>query len=76
MEQIQIGKGEVLHKKGDEVKNIEIVLSGALTMTNRDTVDVRLSGGGIAGAVYNPGDLYVFDYAAAEYTTLPVFVYT
>lgn len=76
MEKIKIGKGEVLHKKGDEVKNIEIVLSGALTMTNRDTVDVRLSGGGIAGAVYNPGDLYVFDYAAAEDTTLLVFDYT
>lgn len=76
MEKIKIRKGEVLHKKGDEVKNIEIVLSGALTMTNRDTVDVRLSGGGIAGAVYNPGDLYVFDYAAAEDTTLLVFDYT
>lgn len=76
MEKIKVGKGEVLHKKGDEVKNIEVVLSGALTMTNGDAVDVRLGGGGIAGVIYNPGDLYVFDYLAAEETTLLVFDYT
>ncbi|MCR5652243.1 MAG: hypothetical protein K6F88_00415 [Ruminococcus sp.] len=75
MEKIKIEKGHVLHKKGDEVKNLEIVLSGALVMTDGDSVDVRLSGGGIAGAIYLPGDIYSFDYVALEESTLLVMDY-
>lgn len=76
MEKIRLGKGEVLHKKGEEVKKLEIVLSGALAMTDGDEVDVRLGGGAIAGAIYLPGDMYTFDYVAREDSTLITLDYT
>ena len=75
MEKAAIKKGEVLHKKGDEVKTIEILLSGTLSMTNGGDVNVRLNSGSIAGAVYLPGDTYTFDYVALEDSTLAVYNY-
>ena len=61
MEKAQVRKGQILHKKGDEVHKLEIVLSGALTITDGGDVNVRLGSGSIAGAVYLPGDTYSFD---------------
>ena len=76
MEKAKVRKGQVLHKKGDEVSKLEIVLSGALQMTDGSEVDVRLSSGSVAGAIYLPGDTYSFDYVAAEDSTLAVLDYT
>ena len=75
MEKEVIRKGQVLHKKGDEVKTIEILLSGALSMTDGGDVNVRLNSGSIAGAVYLPGDTYTFDYVALEDSTLAAYEY-
>lgn len=72
MEKAAIRKGQVLHKKGEEVKKLELVLSGALSMTDGGDVEVRLGSGSIAGAVYEPGDVYAFDYVALEDCTLGV----
>ncbi len=70
MEKITIGKGQVLHKKGDDVRTLEIVLSGALMLTDGDEIEVRLNGGAMAGAIYAPGEKYAFDYVALEDSTL------
>ena len=51
MEKIKIGKGEVLHKKGDVVKSLEIILAGALQLTDGNGVEVRLDSGSLVGAV-------------------------
>ncbi len=76
MEKKTIGKGQVLHKKGDAVRSLEIVLSGALSMTDGDEVEVRLGGGAVAGAVYLPGEKYTFDYVVLEDATLMTTEYT
>ncbi len=76
MEKVKVGKGQVLHKKGEEVQKIEIVLSGALALTDGDEVDVRLGSGTVAGAIYLPGDVYGFDYVVREDATLVTFDYT
>ena len=70
MEKIKVTKGQVLHKRGDEVRLIEIVLSGGLLMTDGHDVEVRLGSGAVAGAVYSPGEEYDFDYVASEDSTL------
>ena len=69
-------KGQILHKKGEEVRKLEIVLLGALRMTDGGDVDVRLGSGSVAGAIYLPGDTYAFDYVASEDSTLAVVDYT
>ena len=63
MEKIKVTKGQVLHKRGDEVRLLEIVLSGGLLMTDGHDVEVRLGSGAVAGAIYSPGDEYDFDYS-------------
>ena len=55
MEKIKIGKGEVLHKKGDVVKSLEIILAGTLQLTDGNGVEVRLDSGSLVGAVYQTG---------------------
>lgn len=75
MEKLKIGKGQVLHKKGEEVRKLEIVLSGALSMTDGNDVEVPLGSGSVAGAIYLPGDTYAFDYVVKEDSTLVSFDY-
>ena len=75
MEKLTVRKGQVLHKRGDEVKKIEIILSGALSMTDGSDIEVRLGSGSIAGAVYLPGDVYSFDYVVLEDATLAAYDY-
>ena len=75
MEKVTVGKGQVLHRKGEEVRALEIVLSGALVMTDGDEVEVRLGSGTVAGAVYLPGEKYTFDYVASEDSTLMTLPY-
>ncbi len=76
MEKTKVRKGQVLHKKGEEVRKLEIILSGALTMTDGGDVDVRLGSGSVAGAIYLPGDTYAFDYVASEDSSLASLDYT
>lgn len=75
MKKINIANGEVLHKKGEEVKTLEIVLSGGLLMTDGNDIEVRLECGAIAGAIYQPGEKYAFDYVAFVDSVLVVFDY-
>ncbi len=70
MEKIKVTKGHILHKRGEEVRLLEIVLSGGLLMTDGHDVEVRLGSGAVAGAVYSPGEVYDFDYVASEDSTL------
>lgn len=70
MEKIRIGKGQVLHRRGDEVRTLEILLAGSLSMTDGNDVNVRLGSGSMAGTAYLPGETYSFDYVALEDSTL------
>lgn len=75
MEKSTIRKNQVLHRKGEKVQTLEIILSGALLMTDGDEVEVRLGSGTVAGAIYLPGETYAFDYVAAEDATLMTMEY-
>lgn len=75
MEKVTLGKGQVLHRRGERVQQVEMVLSGALVMTDGDEVEVRLGAGTVAGAIYLPKEGYAFDYVALEDTTLMTFPY-
>ncbi len=76
MEKLKVRKGQVLHSRGEEVRKLEIVLSGALSMTDGNDVEVRLGSGSVAGAIYLPDETYTFDYVALEESTLVSFDYT
>lgn len=76
MDKIKLSKGQVLHKKGDVVNTLEIVLSGALAVNDDNGVTVRLENGAMAGAAYNPGDVYSFDHIALTDSVLMVADYT
>ena len=56
-------------------RSLEVVLSGALVMTDGDEVEVRLGSGTVAGAIYLPGEIYSFDYVAAEDSSLVTMEY-
>lgn len=75
MKKVTIKKGQILHKKGEEVKSLEIILSGGIMMTDGNNIEVRLDSGTIAGAIYLPGKMYVFDYVAVEDTLLATLDY-
>jgi len=75
MQKIKLSKGQVLHKKGDVVRTLEIVLSGALMLTDGNGVEVRMDSGTLAGAIYQPKDLYTFDIVAVEESVLVVMDY-
>ena len=76
MERIKVTKGQVLHKRGEEVRSLEIVLSGGLLMTDGHNVEVRLGSGAVAGALYSPDEAYDFDYVAIEDSMLITMDYT
>lgn len=75
MDKITVQKGQVLHRKGEPVQSLELLLAGAIQMEDGEDLDIRLSGGTILGASYAPGDTYAFDYTADSDSTLVVFDY-
>lgn len=75
MKKVQIKQGQVLHKKGDEVRSIEIVLSGRLSMSDGNCGEIVLESGAMTGIIYNPGDIYSFDYIATADSILATFDY-
>ena len=75
MKKVQIKKGQVLHKKGDEVRSIEIVLSGGLSMSDGNEGQIVLESGAMAGIIYLPGDVYTFDFIASADSILATFDY-
>ncbi|SFT50545.1 hypothetical protein SAMN02910356_00846 [Selenomonas sp. GACV-9] len=76
MEKIKLSKGQILHKQGDSINTIEILLAGALTVSDGDDVEINLGSGSIIGTSCLPGEAYCFDYTAHNDSTLLVFDYT
>ena len=75
MGKIDIAKGQFLHQKGDEVKDISIVLKGSFTLTAGDDITLTAGKGTIIGAFYPSGSAYYYDYRATEDSTLFVYDY-
>ncbi|SDP63088.1 cyclic nucleotide-binding domain-containing protein [Selenomonas ruminantium] len=75
MGKLDIAKGQFLHRKGDEVKDIAIVLKGSFTLTASDDITLTAGNGAIIGAFYSSGSAYHYDYRAEEDCTLFVYDY-
>lgn len=75
MGKLDIAKGQFLHRKGDEVKDIAIILKGSFTLTAGDDITLTAGNGAIIGAFYPSGQKYCYDYCAAEDCTLFVYDY-
>lgn len=76
MGKIDIKKGQLLHRKGDEVKDIAIVLKGSFSLSDGTDIAFTAGNGAIIGAFYPCGSKYHYDYRAAEDCTLFVYDYS
>ena len=66
MGKLEISKGQFLHRKGDTVKDIAIILKGSFTLCYGDEVQLTAGNGAIIGAFHPSGGEYEYDYKAAE----------
>ena len=70
MGKLEISKGQFLHRKGDTVKDIAIILKGSFTLCYGDEVQLTAGNGAIIGAFHPSGGEYEYDYKAAETRTI------
>ena len=75
MGKLEISKGQFLHRKGDTVKDIAIILKGSFTLCYGDEVQLTAGKGTILGAFHPSGGAYEYDYKAAEDCTLFTYDY-
>ncbi|MBR2143716.1 hypothetical protein [Anaerovibrio sp.] len=75
MGKIDIAKGQVLHKKGDTIKDVAIILKGSFIIKDGDTVTMKASNGTILGAFQSVGEACIYDYVAEEDSTLFLYDY-
>ena len=64
MGKLDIAKGQILHKKGDSVKDIAIVLKGSFTLSDGTGVNLPAGNGTILGAFHPSGATYHYNFHA------------
>lgn len=62
---VQVKKNDRIHGKGTDVKTIEVVISGSVTLMDGG-LKITVGQGNILGAIEEPGGKYQFDYIASE----------
>ena len=72
---INVKANEVIHKKGDCVKTIEIVVKGKVSV-NSDESSIIMEAGGIIGTIEHPGQNYFYTYTAIVDSTVFSYPYT
>ena len=72
---IQLKKNEVIHRKGDTVQTLEILVKGKVAVTI-DGESIELDVGGILGCCEHPGEQYLFTYTAVEESSVFSYPYT
>jgi hypothetical protein len=75
MGKVNIAKGHVLHRKGDRIENIEIILKGGVFITDRGEITLHADQGTMLGAFRKAGDRYRYDYVASGDSMLFVYDY-
>ncbi len=75
MGKIDITKGQVLHRKGDPVTDVAILLRGSCYVKINDDITITAGQGAILGAFHPQGGQYQYDYIAAEDGTLFAYDY-
>ncbi len=71
---IDVAKGDILHRIGDRVGTLDIILKGNVKIS-APVGSITLSNGGILGITEAPGDSYSHEYVALEDTSLYVSPY-
>ncbi|MDD3414478.1 MAG: cyclic nucleotide-binding domain-containing protein [Lachnospiraceae bacterium] len=62
-------KGDFIHRFGDPVNELEILLKGSVKISNSYSF-ITVSNGSILGIIETPGTFYAYDYYALEDTSL------
>ena len=76
MGKLDIAKGQFLHRKGDTVSDIAIILKGSFTISDGADINLPVGNGTILGAFHPAGGTYRYNFQAAEDSTLFVYDYT
>lgn len=75
MRKFDIAQGQVLHRQGDIVNTLEIILKGSISIKRDDIVSVQAVSGAIIGAFDRAGRHYAYEYTASEDSTLFIYDY-
>ncbi|WP_026494810.1 cyclic nucleotide-binding domain-containing protein [Butyrivibrio sp. WCD3002] len=72
---VNLKANEIIHKKGDTVETIEIVVKGKVCVTI-DGESITVEVGGILGAAEHPGKKYAFTYTSMEESAVYSYPYS
>lgn len=75
MRKFDIAQGQVLHRQGDIVNTLEIILKGSISIKRDEAVSVQAVSGAIIGAFDRAGRHYAYEYTASEDSTLFIYDY-
>lgn len=75
MAKISISKGQFLHRQGDAVNTLDLLLNGSVSAHYGDSFTVPAKSGVILGAFNKPGSQYDCDLVAAEDCTFITYNY-
>ena len=76
MGKFDVAKGHVLHRQGDAIENLELLLKGSVSLRAGENVALEAESGTILGAFAPAGGTYAYDYTAREACTLFSFDYS
>lgn len=66
MEHIQYKKNEILHKKGDPVETLDLILQGRVIIREGSTYTIKAKEGVVLGIFESVKSVYSYDYIAAS----------
>ena len=70
MGKMDVVKGQILHRKGDRVEALELILKGSVSIRSGEDFALQADNGTILGSFYPAGAVYDYDYVASEDGTL------
>jgi len=70
MGKIDVTKGQVLHRQGEAVESLELLLKGSVSLKSGEDYALQAENGTILGAFMHAGATYDYDYTAREDGTL------
>ena len=75
MGKIDVAQGEVLHRQGDSVESVELLLNGSFSLQAGEDYALQADSGAILGAFTPAGETYRYTYTASEAGTLFAYDY-
>ena len=75
MGKIDVAQGEVLHRQGDSVESVELLLKGSFSLQAGEDYALQADSGAILGAFTPTGETYRYTYTASEAGTLFAYDY-